>query len=101
MKFIRNIFMRVLFSSLLFSLLLMPAWAKTNDVAAAQQRVLQVTQEIAKNLEVNKAQYNKNPALLNRMIRAQVLPFIDFDAMSKLTLGNTGREQHQRNVSVL
>ena len=67
-------------------------WAKNNadansDVINAQNRVLQVTQSIAKKLEVNKAQYDKNPALLKAMIRKEVLPFIDFDAMSKLTLG--------------
>jgi len=78
-------------------------WAKNNDVAVAQNRVLQVTQSIAKKLEVNKAQYNKNPALFNAMIRKEVLPFIDFDAMAKLTLGKHWKKaspaQRQRFVN--
>ncbi len=84
----------ILFSLILFGFL-SPAspivWAKNSEVAAAQQRVLQVTQSIAHKLEVNKNQYSKNPALLERMIRTEVLPFIDFDAMAKLTLGKHWR----------
>lgn len=99
MKFLKSVFTGVL----LFTLMTSSIWAKSNDVTAAQQRVLQVTQSIAKKLEVNKAQYNKNPALLSRMIRAEVLPFIDFDAMSKLTLGKHWKRatvaQRQRFVN--
>lgn len=84
-------------------LLTTSVWAKDTNVAAAQNRVLQVTQSIAKKLEVNRAQYNKNPALLNAMIRKEVLPFIDFDAMSKLTLGKhwkrASKAQRQRFVN--
>jgi len=80
--------LRILFAGILsLGILTTTVWAKNNDVIAAQNRVLQVTQSIAKKLEVNKAQYDKNPALLKAMIRKEVLPFIDFDAMSKLTLG--------------
>jgi len=80
--------LRILFAGILsLGILTTAVWAKNNDVIAAQNRVLQVTQSIAKKLEVNKAQYDKNPALLKAMIRKEVLPFIDFDAMSKLTLG--------------
>lgn len=97
---------RILFGllSIFFAgLLTTSVWAKNNDVAAAQNRVLQVTQSIAKKLGDNKAQYNKNPALLHALIRNEVLPFIDFDAMSKLTLGKHWRKassaQRQRFVN--
>lgn len=83
MKFIKTL----LITSLLMGLVSPSVFARNADVDAAQKRVLQVTQSIAKQLEANKVQYAKNPALLKRMIRSQVLPFIDFDAMSKLTLG--------------
>lgn len=82
-----NFVKKLLAGFFLLSLVSTSVWAKTNEVNAAQKRVLDVTQRIAKNLEVNKVQYAKNPALLDKMIRTQVLPFIDFDAMSKLTLG--------------
>lgn len=99
MKFLKKILLSVLFISFF-----VPAvWANNNDVAAAQQRVLQVTQSIAKKLETNKVQYSKAPALLNVMIRREVLPFIDFDAMSKLTLGKYWKRatpaQRQRFVN--
>jgi len=75
-----------------FSFLLnMPVMAKSADVVSAQNRVLNVTQNIVKGLEVNKNLYKSNPASLTSMIRQQVLPFIDFDAMSKLTLGKHWR----------
>ena len=99
MTFIKSI----LTGFFLFSILTSSVWAKTNDVNSAQQRVLQVTQSIAKKLEANKAQYTKNPALLTKLIRAEVLPFIDFDAMAKLTLGKHWKRatspQRQRFVS--
>ena len=76
-------------------LLSLPTMAKGNDVADAQNRVLNVTRTIVKGMEANKVLYKKNPAALTTMIRQQVLPFIDFDAMSKLTLG-----KHWRSASV-
>ena len=67
------------------------AVAKDNDIATAQQEVLRVTRNIVNDLEINKAKYQANPHLHNAMIRRQVLPFIDFDAMGKLTLGKHWR----------
>jgi len=42
-------------------------------------------------LEQNKVQYVKDQNALNAMVRREVLPLIDFDAMSKLTLGKHWR----------
>jgi len=90
---------------LFMSLLLManPASAKTPDVDAAEKRVISVTTKIVNLLEKNKAQYVANQNALNAMIRREVLPFIDFDAMSKLTLGKHWRTaspiQRKRFVS--
>ena len=99
MKLLKTLFVGILSLALLTTLV----WAKDSNVVAAQNRVLQVTQSIAKKLEVNKVQYNKNPALLNTMIQKEVLPFIDFDAMSKLTLGKYWKRatpaQRQRFVN--
>jgi len=82
------------FIALFFTTMLSPTWAKSNDVVDAQNRVVQVTRSIVKNLDAHKAQYKSSPAALQAMIRKEVLPFIDFNAMSKLTLG-----KHWRNAS--
>jgi len=70
------------------------AMAKGNDVANAQNRVMGVTTAIVKELQVNKSKYTNNRAALDTLIRTRVLPFMDFDAMSKLTLG-----KHWRSAS--
>lgn len=89
--------------ALILSLLITPVWAKTTDVINAEKRVVSVTQKIAINLETNKAQYKNNPAQLTAMIRKEVLPFIDFVAMSKLTLGKhwrtASKEQRTRFIN--
>ena len=83
--------------------LIAPVWAKTNEVKEAENRVLEVTRSIVKNLEQNKDLYAREPARLNAMIRKEVLPFIDFEAMSKLTLGKHWRkatpQQRQRFIN--
>jgi phospholipid transport system substrate-binding protein len=53
-----------------------------------------VTTAIVKELQVNKSKYTSNRAALDNLIRTRVLPFMDFDAMSKLTLG-----KHWRSAS--
>ncbi len=73
--------------TLILTMMFSPVWAKGNEIAAAEQRVLGITTSIVKKLDANKAQFTANPALLTAMIRKEVLPFIDFQAMSKLTLG--------------
>lgn len=84
---------------LLMSVMLLPAWAKGADVAAAENRVLNITRNIVKLMDANFTQYNTNQALLNAMVRKEVLPFIDFDAMSKLTLGKHWRKASKNQRS--
>ncbi|MEE9325681.1 MAG: ABC transporter substrate-binding protein [Cocleimonas sp.] len=69
----------------------MEAMAKTSDVLAAEKRVLNITNSITRLLEQNKQQYRNSPTQLNAMIRREVLPFIDFNSMAKLTLGKHWR----------
>lgn len=67
------------------------AFANAGDVAVAEKRVIDVTTRIVNLLEQNKAQYSSDENALNAMVRREVLPLIDFDAMSKLTLGKHWR----------
>ncbi len=62
-----------------------------NDVATAEKRVIDVTSSVVNKLEQNKAQFVSNDAALNALVRREILPLIDFDAMSKLTLGKHWR----------
>ena len=78
----------VLSISFLFSL---SAMAESSEVVNAQDRVINVTRGIVKDLEENKALYKQQPVLIDKMVRKGVLPFIDFDAMAKLTLGKHWR----------
>lgn len=77
--------------ALLMSFLTLTAWAKSSDVVTAENRVLGVTSNIVRLLEKNRVQYSRDENSLNAMVRREVLPFIDFDAMSKLTLGKHWR----------
>lgn len=77
--------------TLVLSLLISPVFAKTTDVTNAENRVLNVTRGIVKKLDANIAVYRNNPQKLTALIRNEVLPFIDFEAMSKLTLGKHWR----------
>ncbi len=70
------------------------ALANAADVATAEKRVIDVTSSIVNLLEKNKTHYTSDENALNAMVRREVLPLIDFDAMSKLTLG-----KHWRNSS--
>lgn len=81
------------FFSLLMMMLILSCSvsAKTSDVDVAEKRVVDVTSRIVSLLEQNKAQYEIDENALNEMVRREVLPFIDFDAMSKLTLGKYWR----------
>ena len=76
---------------LMMSFFTLTAWAKSNDVITAENRVVGVTSNIVKLLEKNRAQYSRDENSLNAMVRREILPFIDFDAMSKLTLGKFWR----------
>ena len=81
-----------------FALLLMfftfttSVWA--SDVDVAEKKVVDVTSNIVNLLQTNDAQYSRDINALNAMVRKEVLPLIDFDAMSKLTLG-----QHWRTAT--
>ena len=67
-------------------------WA--SDVDVAEKKVVDVTSNIVNLLQTNEAQYNSDTNALNAMVRREILPLIDFDAMSKLTLG-----QHWRTAT--
>ena len=71
------------------------AFANASDVAEAEKRVIDVTTKIVNLLEQNKAQYTSDENALNAMVRREILPLIDFDAMSKLTLGKHWRTASQ------
>lgn len=83
------------FLSLLFLamiLLTKPVSARTPDVDIAEKRVIEVTTRIVNLLEQNKALYKRDQNALNLMVRKEILPLIDFNAMSKLTLGKHWRQ---------
>jgi len=66
--------------------------AKGNIATEAQNRVLAVTTKVVKELAVNESRYKTDPVFLDNMIRKDMLPFIDFPAMAKLTLGKHWRK---------
>jgi len=68
------------------------AMAKGNDVADAQKTIMRVTASVVNELGKNKARYQSDPKFLDSMIRRDMLPAIDFNAMSKLTLGKHWRK---------
>jgi len=76
-------------------------WA--SDVDVAEKKVVDVTSSIVDLLEKNEAQYSSDINALNAMVRREILPLIDFDAMSKLTLGQHWRtatpQQRQRFIN--
>jgi phospholipid transport system substrate-binding protein len=63
------------------------AFAKGVEVQEAQASVISITNSVSQELEANKALIKSNPMALEKLVRRRILPFIDFDAMSKLTLG--------------
>jgi len=77
---------------LVMGILFTPLAAKKNDAITAEARVLHITRGIIQKLDANIVVYKSNPNQLTAMIRQEVLPFIDFTAMSKLTLGKHWRK---------
>lgn len=67
------------------------AMAKGDLAADAENRVLNVTKAVVQELGLNKSRYQNDTVFLNNMIRRDMLPFIDFPAMAKLTLGKHWR----------
>lgn len=65
--------------------------AHADEVKDAQDSVISITNSVSQELEANRALVSTNPAALDAVIRGRILPFIDFDAMSKLTLGKFWR----------
>jgi phospholipid transport system substrate-binding protein len=76
-----------------------PLFGNNAEVLQAEKRVLDVTSNIVSLLEVNQSLYSQNESALIAMIRKEVLPFIDFDAMSMLTLGKHWRTANQQQRS--
>jgi phospholipid transport system substrate-binding protein len=70
---------------LLLSLAISPITSAKN--VAAETAVLKANNAIFMQLERNKVKLKANPSVLNNIVEKQVLPFIDFTAMAKLTLG--------------
>ncbi|HFC92771.1 MAG TPA: ABC transporter substrate-binding protein [Leucothrix mucor] len=70
---------------LFFTLSLSQIGMARNSVAEAA--VLKANNAIFAELEKRKSELKNNPAVLNAIVKKQVLPFIDFAAMAKLTLG--------------
>lgn len=75
------------------------ASAKSTDVAAAEKRVVNVTSKIVQLLQQNYDTYARDNQALEAMVRREALPFIDFDAMSKLTLGKHWRKANAQQRS--
>jgi phospholipid transport system substrate-binding protein len=74
----------------LFLLLSMgPASASPQSDAEAQ--VVAVNSRIFQILQQNKPQLTANPASITALVELEIIPFVDFEAMSKLTLGKHWR----------
>ena len=72
---------------MLSTLFVSNAFAKGVEVEEAQASVISITNSVSQELEANKSLIKTNPMALEKLVRRRILPFIDFDAMSKLTLG--------------
>ena len=78
--------MKRLYSGLLvlvFSLLVSPVWANTQ----AENLVTSVNSRIFSILQQRHAELTANPALITSFVEQEIIPFVDFDGMTKLTLG--------------
>ncbi len=67
------------------------AWAENNDVKTAENRVITISNRILHLLDHQKAVLKKDPTALSSLVQKEIIPFIDFDAMAKLTLGKHWR----------
>jgi len=61
------------------------------EVNAAENHIITVSNNILRQLDVNKSKLKNNPNALTALVRKEILPFIDFNAMAKLTLGKHWR----------
>ncbi len=62
---------------------------------AAETAVLKANNAIFAELEKRKAELKSNPKILQSIVEKQVTPFIDFEAMAKLTLGKQWKKASQ------
>lgn len=76
----------------MFTVMTSSSWAKeNNEVKTAEHRVVSISNHILKQLEVNRGRLNNNQQALTQLVRKEIVPFIDFNAMAKLTLGKHWR----------
>ena len=89
-----NQFKRYFLSSLLLfsTFFVSNVFAKGVEVQEAQNSVITITNSVSQELEANKSLIKSDPMALEALVRRRILPFIDFDAMSKLTLGKFWRK---------
>ncbi|HIO91436.1 MAG TPA: ABC transporter substrate-binding protein [Leucothrix mucor] len=79
----------VLFLTLSFSL------SVSAKNVAAEAAVLKANNAIFSELEKRKVELKSNPKILQSIVEKQVVPFIDFEAMAKLTLGKHWKSASQ------
>ena len=78
---------KLLLPFLLSLALFSQVFAKGAEVQEAENSVIKITNSVSQELEANKSLIKSNPDALEKLVRRRILPFIDFDAMTKLTLG--------------
>lgn len=66
------------------------AWAQTAEQAL--ETVKQSVAVVLADLQVNKTQYQSNPALLNQLIDNKMVPYFDAEAMARLVLAKNWNE---------
>lgn len=68
-------------------LMLTMGTASATPQSDAEAQVVAVNSRIFQILQQHKPQLAANPASITAMVEREIIPFVDFDAMSKLTLG--------------
>lgn len=71
------------FLLLVFSVLMSPVFANTQ----AENLVTSVNSRIFSILQQRHAELKANPELISSFVEQEIIPFVDFDGMTKLTLG--------------
>ena len=60
--------------------------------ASADEIVFETTQEILNQLELNKERLQSEPDYIKTIVRDLIVPHMDFDTMSAITLGNSWKK---------
>ncbi|PID45140.1 MAG: toluene tolerance protein [Proteobacteria bacterium] len=68
---------------MMLSLLITPVWANTQ----VENLVVSVNSRIFAILQQRHAELKANPALISSFVQQEIIPFVDFTGMTKLTLG--------------